>query len=84
MKFTIFYSGEEGFISLEGDDVKVFINGKNHFFKRTSIDHISKISNLPLDRVKAAIVFYDMFGDRNELSFDIHNNDFKSLEKKLT
>ena len=83
MKFSIFYSGKEGFISFEEDDVRVFINEKNHVFKKTSVDHVSKISNLPLDRVSASIVFYDMFGERNELNFDIHSNDFKSLEKKL-
>ncbi len=83
MKVSIFQSGKSGFIALEGEDVKVFINDKNHSFKKTSVDHISKIATLPLDRITASIVFYDMFGDRNELTFDIHSNDFKVLEKSL-
>jgi hypothetical protein len=83
MKVAIFNSGKDGFISFEGDDVRVSIDNKNHVFKKTSVDHISKISNLSLDRVSALIVFYDMFGDRNELNFDIHSNDFKVLEKTL-
>lgn len=83
MKISIFNSGKDGFISFEGDDVRIFIGNKNHVFKRTSVDHVSKISSLPLDRVSASIVFYDLFGDRNELNFDIHSNDFKVLEKSL-
>lgn len=80
--FRISSNSERGTIAVGKEDVTLNL-GSSRTIRRNYVVGFSKVKEGALNKVVAALEYYDIFGNKERREFLLSENDFRALKKVL-
>ena len=81
--FSVQDGEKRGTIEFAGDTLTLRFGSRPLAIKTNYIAAVEKNGDLPLSKVSATLVYYDMFGNKENVPFVINETDFRALKKRL-
>lgn len=76
--------GDQGVGAVEVNEDTVAVKlGHAVTIKKNYVASLEKTADLALSRANAVLSYYDMFGNKESISFIINDNDLRALKKRL-